>query len=303
MTSLISPSDARPSRAAPRGTDPLERLFDRPVPSARHVRGTLTRALAAAYDGDLAIPLRPDRPTVVANFVETLDGVVAFDRDGRTGGGEVSGFSTTDRFVMGLLRALADVVLVGGATIRSSKRAAWTPASISPAAGDEYAALRASLGLAMTPTTLIATSSGDLDPQHPVFGDPGQPIIVAGPPAAADRLVRLRLPSHVEIERLAGDGIRGIRDLIHAAGSHEARLVVSEAGPRLFGELLRADRVDELFLTVAPQLAGRADPGARLGLVEGIALWPGMARWARLASARRAGDHLFLRYRFEETDG
>ena len=61
----------------------------------------------------------------------------------------------------------------------------------------------------------------------------------------------------------------------------------------------RARLVDELFLTVAPQFAGRDDAIHRLALVEGTSFGEGRGRWASLASVRRAGDDLFLRYRFE----
>jgi riboflavin biosynthesis pyrimidine reductase len=61
------------------------------------------------------------------------------------------------------------------------------------------------------------------------------------------------------------------------------------------GSLVAADLVDEIFLTLAPQVIGRA--GDRLGLVEGVGLAPGEARWHELASVKRAGEHLFLRYR------
>ena len=62
------------------------------------------------------------------------------------------------------------------------------------------------------------------------------------------------------------------------------------------GQLVDADLLDELFLTIAPQLAGRGS-GERLGLVEGIGLEPPEARWQALTSVRRSRDHLFLRYR------
>ena len=75
-----------------------------------------------------------------------------------------------------------------------------------------------------------------------------------------------------------------------------ARLVLTEGGPHLFGRILEADRVDELFLTLAPQLVGRSGEG-RLGLVEGLGLPAAEARWQDLVSLRRSGDHLFLRYR------
>src|SRR4029077_8480314 len=71
-------------------------------------------------------------------------------------------------------------------------------------------------------------------------------------------------------------------------------VIVSEGGPTLFGELLASDLVDELFLTVAPVLAGRG-PTKRLGLVEGVELLPDTRIAGRLRSARTHGSHLFLR--------
>ena len=73
-------------------------------------------------------------------------------------------------------------------------------------------------------------------------------------------------------------------------------LILSEAGPHVFGSLLRAGLVDELFLTVSPLLAGRSGVSVRLGLVEGVDLLPTATVDARLLSARRSDSHLFLRY-------
>jgi len=76
-------------------------------------------------------------------------------------------------------------------------------------------------------------------------------------------------------------------------GGHE--LVVSEAGPHLFGSLVAASLVDELFLTQSPLLAGRGDE-LRPGLVAGAPLLPDVRHEARLLGVRLSGDHLFLRY-------
>ncbi len=75
---------------------------------------------------------------------------------------------------------------------------------------------------------------------------------------------------------------------------------MSEAGPHLFGSLLAAGLVDELFLTSSPRFAGRGS-GTRLGLVEGAALLPALHRDAQLLSVRRCDDHLFLRYQLRTT--
>ena len=72
-------------------------------------------------------------------------------------------------------------------------------------------------------------------------------------------------------------------------------MILSEAGPSLFGSLLASFLVDELFLTVSPLLAGRG-AAARLGLVEGVELLPEARVAGRLRSVRTHGSHLFLRY-------
>jgi riboflavin biosynthesis pyrimidine reductase len=297
----ITHLDGLPTRAAPRGTEPLVTLLE--APSARLAGGTragLTRELAARYDGDLRIALHRDRPAVVANFASTLDGVVAMDARGRTGGGDISGFSPTDRFVMGLLRALSDVVLVGGAVARRARSIARTPGVVAPEAATEFNELRDALGLPPHPTTLVLTASGDLDPAMPAFAGRDAPVVIAAPDAVAARLARAGFRRNVSVEALPASGPDAVGAAIDLAGLLGARLVVSEAGPRIFGDLLRAGRVDELFLTLAPQLAGRGPGERRLGLVEGAALWPDLPIWARLASVRRGGDHLYLRYNLQE---
>jgi hypothetical protein len=64
-----------------------------------------------------------NRPYVIGNFVETIDGVVSFGIPGRSGGRETRGGSDEDRFVMGLLRSVSDAVLVGSRTFNEGVRA------------------------------------------------------------------------------------------------------------------------------------------------------------------------------------
>jgi riboflavin biosynthesis pyrimidine reductase len=85
--------------------------------------------------------------------------------------------------------------------------------------------------------------------------------------------------------------------VVEAVRTHLAAVtVLCEGGPQLFGQLLAGGWVDELFLTVAPQLAGRSGQAPRPGLVAGTAFAPGEAPRLGLRSLRRSGDHLFLRY-------
>ena len=82
------------------------------------------------------------------------------------GGGEVSGFFEPDRFVMGLLRSLADVVLVGAGTMRAAPKHRWVPEHVSRALRPTCRA-PPSLGLPPNPTTAIVTASGEIDLGHP----------------------------------------------------------------------------------------------------------------------------------------
>jgi riboflavin biosynthesis pyrimidine reductase len=255
--------------------------------------------LEARYDGPLRIPLRADRPTIVANFVATLDGVVALGTGGDAGGGVISGFNDADRFVMGLLRASADVIVMGAGTAAGSSSSYWTPAHVHPASGPAFTRWRAAMGLAPNPTVVIVTASGDVAVGRDGWADPDVPIVVATTAAGAARLRASDLASHVAIEPIASGDRVGSAEIAALCASLGARLVLCEGGPHLMGNLLAGDLVDELFLTIAPQLVGHS--AGRLGLVEGLGL-PAAARWYELVSVKRSGDHLFLRHRRRTRD-
>jgi riboflavin biosynthesis pyrimidine reductase len=85
-------------------------------------------------------------------------------------------------------------------------------------------------------------------------------------------------------------------DVVAAAAELGGRLIQCEGGPHVLGQFLKARMIDELFLTLAPQLAGRTADRPRLGLIEGTAFAVGDAPWAHLMSVHASSDHLFLRY-------
>src|SRR5256714_8668279 len=117
---------------------PLYRLYEAPNLS----EGLLPAQLAELYDGGLSIP----EGSVYANFVSSIDGIVALEGGTAPSGGIISGRNEADRFVMGLLRAFADAVLVGAGTVRAEGgRALWTPEYVFPAAADGFRALRQTL--------------------------------------------------------------------------------------------------------------------------------------------------------------
>ena len=280
---------------------PLDVLVETP-PSrgGAELRGLgMPPELERRYGGVLTIPLRADRPTVIANFVATIDGIVALGEGDLAGGGLISGFHEPDRFVMGLLRALADLVVVGAGTLRGSNEHRWIAEHVHPASAAAFAAWRAEMGLPKRPTTVIVTGSGDIPVDHQGLNDPTVPVVIATTPAGAERLRRAAVPDNVSIEPIDSDGPVTGADLIDLAERLGARLILTEGGPHLLGEVVASDVLDELFLTLAPQIVGRGSQ-ERLGLVEGVTLPPTDARWFELASLRRSADHLFMRYRAKE---
>jgi hypothetical protein len=121
--------------------------------------------------GNLRIPSPRARPHVFGNFVTTLDGVVSLNEKGHASGGDISGFSAEDRMVMGLLRTIADAVVIGAGTLGADSRHLWTAAAIFPALAQEYRQLSQALGNSETPLNVIV--SGSIDLGLPVFAPPG----------------------------------------------------------------------------------------------------------------------------------
>lgn len=283
-----------------RGPTPGPTRGPREAPRSRGPH--LPAELAATYGGPLVIETHPARPTIVANFVATLDGVVSFDPRGLGGGRAVSGGFEPDRFVMGLLRAAADAVLVGAGTVRGSRTRTWTPGRVHPPSAAAYARWRAASGLAPVPTVIIVTASGSLDGPVPWRPDPDQPTIVLTTSRGA---ARLRAAGHLgDAELVTSDdpGRVPVESVLGLLASKGFDLVLSEAGPTVFGELVATGAVDELFLTLSPRVAGRAEDATHLGFVEGVAFGPSLAPTGQLMGVKRAGDHLFLRYAFGARD-
>ncbi len=235
----------------------------------------------------------------MANFVSTLDGVVSLGRPGQSGGSEISGANPPDRALMGLLRAVADAVVVGAGTFRAVPGHVWTPERIYPPFAAAYAELRARLGLAENPLNVIVTARGDLDLTRRVFSSGQVPVLVVTTPNGAAQLRQQAIPPRVQIAEAPGFGDLTPTVILEAIGRVQpTRVVLVEGGPRLLGDFLAARALDELFLTLAPQVAGRAAAVERPGLVAGREFAPDHPLWGSLADARRAASHLFLRYTF-----
>jgi riboflavin biosynthesis pyrimidine reductase len=243
--------------------------------------------LRALYGGSIGFP---EQCTIV-NFVETLDGIVAIPDVPRSNA-LIAAESDADRFVMALLRACADVILVGSGTLLASPQGTWRPDRAYPPAAEALLELRRLRGLPEEPRVAVVSTGATLDVSHPVL--PRSAIVLTTTGAEAD--LRASLPTEAEVIAVnEGDSVDlgKALDLLRERGYG---IVLSEGGPTVLASLLASRLVDELFLTLSPLVAGRAPGGVRLSLVEGVELLPDVRVEGALRSVRRSGAHLLLRY-------
>ena len=245
----------------------------------------LPQALAVNYAGSLGLPAQ----CVFANFVTSLDGLVALPGDTESGQ-IISGRNPADRFVMGLLRACADAVLLGAGTFRKSAGHLWQADRIYPQAAVEFAELRSRLGLQPAPVLVLLSASGDIDVTQPAMQHAWVVTTPKGEAALRGRLPETARLSVLDSERLSQAQVLA---LLRSAGLQR---VLTEGGPSLFAELVRDRLIDELFVTSAPALFGRFPHDERKSLADGLDL---SGTRLDLLSARRHGSHLFLHYAFQ----
>ena len=263
----------------------------------------LPEGLRELYDGDLHFCTSPaQRPSVIANFVSTLDGVVSYEIKGQAGGSTISGSDTADRFIMGLLRASADAIIVGARTVNDvSPESLWIPEYTYPDAKHFYRQYRVNvLQKPEYPLLVIVSGSGRLELERAIFRTPGVRSVVITTSTGRDALVRAGATKVPSIQVHALDARSGtiapLAMLRLLYGQLGVRRLLHEGGPVLFGQFLAAEAVDELFLTLSPQIAGRRADAIRPGLVQGIEFRPDCAPWFQLLSVKQRAEHLYLRY-------
>ena len=194
--------------------------------------------LATVY----AYPHRLDRPWVRANMVSSIDGAGSVD-------GHSAGLSSApDKQIFALLRALADVVLVGAGTVRAE---GYGPGRIRA----EYAPLRVSRDQAADIPIAILSQSLDLDLSTALFRE-SRPIVITSAAADPARLERL---SDVADVVVAGAQHVDLALAMSALRDRGLRRVLCEGGPHLLGDLVHAGLLDELCLSLSPLItAGTA---------------------------------------------
>ncbi len=279
--------------------EPIRTLIDQEATPDGPV---LTRELRELYGGDLRFPNPPShRPYVIGNFVSTLDGIISFLLPGHEGGGDISGHDERDRFIMGLLRASADAVMVGSGTLHATHpRHIWTAEAVYRDAAELYTGLRRELGKPPRPYNVIVSGSGRVDVSRRMFQSGEVAVRILTTSKGAGRLRAAGAADLPSTEVWALDDTGGAlapSTMLEALQTHcGVRLLLHEGGPTLYAEFLAAGVVDELFVTIAPQLAGSSPAAPRPTMVWGKEFTPESAPQLRMVSAKQGGDHLYLRY-------
>ncbi|GAA3361268.1 pyrimidine reductase family protein [Saccharopolyspora gregorii] len=230
----------------------------------------VTPEIEAFYDfpSDLA------RPWLRTNFVSSLDGAVSVRGSSR-------GLSSpADQLALALIRDLSDVVLVGAGT-------ALTEGYHGVQRHEVDADRRARFGLSEVPPIAVVTARCSLEPDSPLLTDTVVPPIVLTC-ASAPEARRIALADAGADVVVAGDRTVDLAAALTELAARGLLRIGCEGGPHLFGDLLAADLVDELCLTVSPLLAG--------GGAGRIAAGPGLPdpHRMRLLSVLRAEESLLL---------
>jgi riboflavin biosynthesis pyrimidine reductase len=217
---------------------------------------------------------RDDRPYTLVNFVATVDGRATFDgRSGPIGDG-------ADRQLFHGLRERVDAVFAGTGTLRTERYGRITR-------DPERRRRRVAAGLSPEPLACVVTRSGDLPTDIPLFGEPEARIVVFAP----SDIDLAQCAAQVYVIKLDPAELTMTTALRRLRSDYGVRLLLCEGGPTAFGALLHEGLVDELFLTLAPKLAGG---GTGPTISSGPAL-PDLLGLSLLWGLERDGA-LFLRY-------
>jgi riboflavin biosynthesis pyrimidine reductase len=251
--------------------------------------------------GAWSLPEFADRPYVYSNFVMSHDGHISFNMPEFVGGGPVSLYNAHDQWLMALLRARADAVMVGANTLRAEPDHIWTAEFICPKDAERFSDLRREEGRTVPPLQIFVSHDGEIRADAEIFRTEGMKIIVATPAAGIPR-ARDLLQDFPNVQ-LVENGERSVdlKTLLSTLRKqYDVRSLLCEGGPHLYGSLLAADCIDDEFLTVSPIVIGNArDSAVRPNLVEGAAFVPSNTPKARLLGIRKVREHLFLHTRFK----
>ena len=189
--------------------------------------------------------------------------------------------SDTDRAVFHNLRTQVDAVMAGAGTVNTERYGRVVKT-------DELRAKREREGLKPDALAVIVSGGLSLSPEVPLLQDPESRVVIM----TQSRGELTGVKAEVEYLRLEG-GPFDLRPLLERLRlEYDVASILCEGGPTLNESLLLYGLVDELFLTVAPVIAGGADA---LTIVAGQPL-PEVAP-LELVWVMEDDGELFLRYK------
>lgn len=193
-------------------------------------------------------------------------------------------------------------MIVGAGTLRAEPFHRWTADYIYPPLAEAYRSLRTNVRKSKPPLNVIITSSGDINLDLPVFQSGEVPVLIVTTTHGSQHIHERDVPSSVHVMALPGDDRFSTQAILEVVNDmRRSDLILIEGGPQLMGDFLAERCLHELFLTLAPQIAGRNSSTERPGFVAGKRFAPEHPLWGTLVSVKRASNHLFLRYTFETT--
>ncbi len=180
-----------------------------------------------------------ERPYTVANFASTADGRASVG--GRSGPIGDDG----DRAVFHGLREQVDAVMAGTGTLRAETYGRVL-------GKEERRRRRLQRGLTAEPLACIVSRSGDVPLDIPLFAEPEARVVIF----TTTNLDTTACAAQVDVIRLRKVELSSATALARLRADYDVRSLLCEGGPTLFAALLADGLVDELFLTIAPKLAG-----------------------------------------------
>lgn len=248
-----------------------------------------------------------DRPWIYANFVQSIDGLTSLL--GQYGSGGFIAQSEEDRWLMDLLRAHADAVIMGLNTLSFERTYMGNPGGpVFKIANAELLNFRERLGRRKLKNIFVTNSANVQLNDFRVFASDLVDSYIVTTDAGASRL---RSQKHARVEIIeAGKWPRVDLQLMVRKLRSELGIehLLCEGGPTFYGSMTKAGLIDEKFLTIAPfEIGQSAPPEQDMAAFDKTRLRPNtftgpgftrdtMTRWTWL-SCRRVGDHEFNRYR------
>ena len=179
-----------------------------------------------------------------------------------------------DRRRMAILQAKSDAVLVGGSTFRLG------PHPITEPPGLPFVSGRRPI------INAVMTRGGIVDSMGDDWPDPGVELHVFGPQSLDVQAHKDAGAHHVH---RAANPVE-VLDILAELG---CKNVLVEGGGDLIFQIVAADRMDSIYMTLAPRIIGGVGAPS---LADGVCFCPSEIRDFRLGDLEQVGDELFLRY-------